>query len=390
MNFLRQISVLMFLIGGAPGIIAQVSDTSIFFRYASTFDQLLPQPYYPLQMYVPDSASIHVFNGTYSGRTMEKSVSMQEAGAKSPAPVGRFVYQWDKEGRLTNYNSYNPVDTVPYEKVRVQYLIGHKASDVYYSTPDVSDRIDTVSFQFNRMGVMGNWSYRSYGATGNDRQNGNRLYDSRARVIVATNMMYGPLRGSFTYEYNQNGDLIRRTFNAGQSGVVLCTDTIEYITQVESIVLVNHLLKIAGSDKWTLLESKTIYPFSNVILTYTDYNDADTNFLYQNFPEYTVRYEYDGKGRVEDEVFGTTATPDLIHAKYYYGKYDQPDSIVYSERVIEKKTTYVRVYSRDIRVYDETSGLISTREISTILYDEQKKKDKLPLVETIYITYRWR
>lgn len=372
---------------------AQNTDTSIFFRYASTFDNLLPETYGPLTKCIPDSASLEVFGVQPKNRTMEKRVSYEynSESTKSEEQVGRFRYAWDGEARLTEYSSFSPGDTTPYERVRAQYLNGNKPSNVFYSTPAVAHRIDTVSFQYNRMGLVGTWNYRTHSVDSNSNQTGTRLYDSRGRVIVATNMMYGPLRGSYTYEYNSNGQLIRRTFNAGGSGVVLCTDTIEYaaLTPSSSIIMVSHRLKVAGMEKWKLMETKTIYPYSGVVMSYSDYNDADSNYLYGNYPEYTVRYTYDGEGRLIDEHFGTIANPDLFHAKYYYGKYNQPDSIVYSERIIEKKSTYTRVYSADIREYDN-DGKIIHREIKTILFEEQKKKDKMTPVEIVIISYLWK
>lgn len=324
---------------------------------------------------------------------MEKRVSYEynSDSKKSVEQVGWFRYKWDGEARLTEYSCFSPGDTTPFERTRVQYLIGHKASDMYYTTPAVSMRRDTVSFQYNRIGEVSTWSYRSRDAAANTNENGTRLYDSRGRVIVATNMNYGPLKGSYTYEYNSNGQLIRRTFNAGGSGIILCTDTIEYAAQTpsSSIIMVTHRLKIAGMEKWELLETKTIYPYSGVVMSYSDYNEADSNYIYGNYPDYTVRYEYDGKGRLTDESFGTTVNPDLFRAKYYYGKYDQPDSIVYTERIIEKKSTFTRVYSTDKREYD-SDGKIIHREITTILFEEQKKKDKVAPIEIVAISYQWK
>lgn len=373
----------------------QDNDTSIFFRYAATFDQLLPSAYYPLSEYIPDSASVAVFNGDMKSRTLEKRIGYDyiSESRKSSESQGWHRYKWDAEGRLTNYNEYSTLsDTVPHQAVRVQYLIGNKASDVYYTSQGTHNSIDTVSFQYNRSGWIGNWSYRKLMPDSAQRNNGMRMYDARGRLIVATNMNYGPLTGTYTYEYNSDGQLIRRTFNAGGSGIILCTDTLEYAYQTESrsILMVTHRLKVTGMEKWELLETQTIYPYTGVVITYVDYNDADDNYFYRNYPEYSMRYEYDANGRLVDEYFGTTVNPDIIHARYYYSRYNQPDSIVYSERLIEKKSSFVRSYSTDVRTYNSSSGLIESRVITTILYDEQKKKEKTPPREVVSIVYTWK
>lgn len=391
---IRLIIILLIALVSSGSLCSQSNDTTVFFRCAATFDQLMPSPYYPLSAYIPDSATLEIFNGNPKNVTMMKAVSISQIndGKAEVFAKTKYQFKWDAEGRLTNYASFSPADTIPYEQVRVQYLIREKASNVYLTTPAVSNRNDTVSFQYNRMGLVSTWNYRMHSADSNSIRTGTYLYDSRGRVIVATNMNYGPLKGSYTYEYNANGQLIRRTFNAGGSGIILCTDTLEYapLTASSSIIMVTHKLKVAGMEKWALLETKTIYPYSGVVMSYSDYNDADSNYLYQNYPESTVRYEYDDKGRMTGEFFGTTANPDLFSAKYYYSDFNQPDSIVYSERIIDKKVTFTRVYSRDVRTYNSQTGLIQSREVTTILYEEMKKKDNVPPTERVEINYQWR
>lgn len=372
--------------------LAQGNDTSVFFRHAATFDNLLPVAYAPLNKYLPDSSDMSVFNADLKNRKLEKHVQYVrwEDGPAGHEDLGTFQYRWDGEGRLVEYASFNTGDTIPYENAKVQYLIAKKASDVYYQSGS-GRRHDTVSYSYTRGGVIGSWKYRSVTPDSAHQQIGNYLYDSRGRVIVATNQTYGPLKGSYTYQYNDDGQLIRRTFNAGASGVVLCTDTIEYSHQAAwaSILIANHKLKVAGMEKWVLLESRTYYPYTGVILYYSDYNDADSNYLYQNYEEYTVRYEYDDKGRLAGEYFGTIMQPDLFSAKYYYSKFNQPDSIVYSERVVTKKSTYTRRYCTDSRLYNP-DGTIMWRGIITILYGEQKKSMKAPPKENVEIDYKWQ
>lgn len=217
---------------------------------------------------------------------------------------------------------------------------------------------------------------------------GTRLYDSRGRLIVATYMMYGPLIGAYTYEYNDRNQLIRRCFTTA-SGAILCTDTIEYADQLNSVKLVSHKMKIAGSDKWTLLESKTLSTYSGKTISYSDYNDADTSYFYRNLPSYTLNYEYDDRGRVVSEIFGNAITPSMITAKYEYGKYDQPDYIEYFETIAAKKSTLTRAYSQDERTYDD-QGRIKSREITTLLYEEMSKKSTFVPKEIVEISYQWQ
>lgn len=388
--------IVFFCAGITVNGIGQSSDSSIFFRYAATFDQLLPTSYHPLSEMIPDTTSLALFNGELKSRTLDKQMTYEYYGESTQRSEsqGWQRYRWDAEGRLTDYSTYSTLqDTTPYESIRVRYLIAQKASEVYYTSTGTYNHADTAYYQYNRSGWMGNWTHKRHAPDASTSNSGMRLYDARGRVIVATQMNYGPLSGTYTYEYNTDGQLVRRTFNSTGSGVILCTDTIEYayLTEARSVLMMTHRLKIAGMETWALLETKTVYPYSGRVLSYADYNDADDNYFYRNYPEYTMRYEYDEKGRIADEYFGTTINADIIHAKYYYGQYDQPDSVVYSERVIEKKgASYVRQYSTDVRTYNPASGLIETRTVTTILYDEKKKKEKTPPREVVQIRYIWK
>lgn len=379
---------LLFLAGAQLN--AQSSDTSIFLRYAATFDQLNPAAGYPADQFMPDSASLVLLNHRAVNTTMCKYVSREEhrGDLRKTEEIGNYEYTWDNEGRVVRYREFLSGDSIAHLNVRFNFLIQSKLKDVVVTS---GNSVDTTIFQYNRSGYPGTWRRHVIAVDTSYTINGTRMYDSRGRVIVATNMKYGPLPGSYIYEYNSDGQLIRRAFLAGGTGVVLCTDTLEYAYQSESrsVLLITHKLKVAGMEKWVTLESRNIYPYSNVVLSYSDNNDADENYVYRNYPEYTVRYEYDQGGRVTAEYFGTLVSPDQITAKYYYGALTAPDSIVYSERVVEKKATVNRVYSRDVRSYDE-KGRIASRSVTTYLFDEMRKKDKVAPYEVVNIRYQWK
>jgi hypothetical protein len=368
----------------------QHSDTSIFFRYAATFNQLLPSNYYPVSSYMPDTASLLLLNYGPVNTSMQKHVSMEEhrGDLQKSQEIGTYKYVWDAQGRVIRYQEFYPGENAAHLNVGFSFLIQSKVQEIIAVE---GNNVDTARFQYNRSGGVGTWRRHSIGADSGYVMNGTKMYDSRQRVIVATNMKYGPLSGSYIYEYNNDGQLTRRAFLAGGTGVILCTDTLEYAFQSEShsVLQVTHKLKVAGDEKWTTLESQNVYPYSNVVISYTDYNDADSNYFYRNYPEYTVRYEYDDKGRVTGEYFGTLVTPDQLTAKYYYSTLMAPDSVVYSERITEKKSSYSRVYSRDIRSYDGV-GRIVNRSITTYLFEEKKKKDLTVPYEVVNINYEWK
>ncbi len=371
---------------------AQVSDTSIFFKHASTFDQLIPSQYHPFDQYIPDSTSLAVLNANPKSQKLQKIVAFSYRSAEKQIDerLNDYGYEWDAEGRVFFFGKYPAGDTAPVKTTRIQYLIGSKATHVTYKTNMQQSLPDSLVFAFNRSGWVGSWRHRAFVDDSSIVRTGNRMYDSRGNLIIATNVYYGNLNGTFLYEYNAFGEIIRRAF-ATSSGIILCTDTIEYAIFLETnkVRSIKHKLKILGSDKWVLLEEKTVNSLSGKVISYTDYNDQDENYYYRNYVQYTIRFEYDALGRVEGEYFGTIIAPDAIRVKYHYGSQMQPDSIVYEEQVVTKKSSYFRVYSRDVRSYDEVTGFIKERSVTTILFEEQKKKDKLPPVEVVSIQYKW-
>lgn len=369
---------------------AQGNDTSVFFRYAATFDQLITDQYYPAGGVIPDTSALELLNAAPVNCVVLKEVGRTTYASDRVLTenLGSYKYSWDREGRVSGYREYHAGDSIAHLSIRFQYLIRQSMDRVIISN---GANVDTTMYQYNRSGWVGTWKRHVLRVDTNYQIQGTRMYDSRGKLVVATNVFYGPLSGTFTFDYDKDGRLTRRSFLPGGTGVVLCTDTVEYAFQSESksIVVMTHKLKVAGMEKWQTLESRTMYPYSNVILSYSDFNDADTNYFYRNLNSYTVNYEYDNRGRVLSESFGNEIEPTMIVAKYYYGKQFQPDSIVFTERFIQRKQIVTRVYSRDIREYDE-KGRISVRSVTTYLFDEMKKKDKVVPKEEVKITYTWK
>lgn len=372
---------------------AQDNDTSVFFRYAATFDQLLPGHWAYVDG-LPDSTDVAAFNTETKKLGLRKKITSEtQMRAGSDITSIRLPdqhMQWDANGRLTYFSTNQPDDSLATDEVQLMYISGMKYYNVIRNRQGEQYWPDTLHFKYNRSGWISSWEQHEQNVKGSFRTQGNMMYDNVGRTVVAAGMKYGPLDGTYMYEYNSDNQLVRRVFTTAGSGVVLCTDTLEYAYQSESksIMTVTHRLKITGMEKWVTLESKTVHPYSGVILSYSDFNDADTNYFYRNLPSYSVQYEYDDKGRLVTENFGNDVTPSLITANYYYGKYNQPDSVVYSERIIDKKSNYTRVYSRDVREYDST-GRIQSRTVTTLLYDEMNRKDKFLPYERVKIEYIW-
>lgn len=371
--------------------LAQENDSSIFFKYSFTYDQLLPSPFFPFENEIPDSSALKVFNGSLSGKSMKTTVTSEyQAGDLGRLDtIGTLFYDWDAQGRLTRYDSNIGADTDNRKVVQIHYLSGNKLLDVYIQSA-YAHVLDTISFGYNRSGWVGNWRRHSITTDSTFIRAGNRMYNSKGQMIVATSMKYGSLDGTYFYEYNTLGRLARRAF-ATNSGVVLCTDTLEYkfLNDASSILEITHRLKVAGSQKWVLLEVVTL-DLEYGKTAYSDYNDADYNYEYRNYVQYTIQYIRDGWGRITDEYFGSIIAPEAIRVKYHYGMFAQPDSIIYEEQVVTKKGSYYRVYQRDVRRYDERTKLITRRDISTILYEEQRKRDKTPPIDIVHLSYAWK
>ena len=368
---------------------AQSNDTSIFLRYAATFDQLIPSPNYPGDIYLPDSSFLNMLNFKPVGVTMRKQIQFASYSGRGGMleDWGTTEYKWDNQGRLINYREFVSGDTITKLNIAFNFLVRSSMQSIVR----VNGRnLDTTQFVYNRSGWVGTWKRHVITLDSNYQKTGTRMYDSRGNLIVLTNANYGPLNGSYTFEYDKQNRLVRRCFLSSGSGIILCTDTVMYDALVADLTqLVTHKLQVAGTGRWILLETKQEYTQLHKPILYSDFNDADSNYVYKNIPSYAIQYEYDEAGYLLSEVFGTLTYPDMITAKYVYGKNHRVDSISYTERIEDKKTSINRVYSTEVRSYDDKERLVK-RTVTTYLFEEKKKKDKMPPYEVVTILYDWQ
>jgi hypothetical protein len=388
MKVLTQCFILLFVLISF-GIKAQGRDTSVFFRYAATFDQLLPSQHYPGDIYVPDSSFSKMMNFEPKNVTLTKHVQFAtyRSGLGVLEDGGTTEYKWDKEGRMINLREIHYGDTTTKLNIAFRFLIRNNMQMIVRSS---GRNLDTTAFVYNRSGWVGTWKRHVITFDTNYTITGTRMYDSRGNLIVLTNANYGPLNGSYTYEYDKWNRLVRRCFLSGGSGVILCSDTLIYSPLVSDLTqLVTHELQVAGTGAWVLLESKQEFMHNHQQLLYSDFNDADTNYVYKNIPSYNIQFDYDGDGYLQTETFGTLLYPDMISAKYFYGQNHRLDSITFRERIVDKKTEINRVYSTEVREYDAMQRL-TKRTITSYLFEEKRKKDKQVPTEVVTITFSWK
>jgi hypothetical protein len=349
---------------------------SVFLDNYFPVEELQPAPFYRMQQFIPDSVVAIRSNAMKPQLSFQLEVKDQDVNAKGKSDVRKYAehYYWDSQKRLTEsvVLSGDGKDTL--QHLEIAWLIGEKPAGAIYTAVD-SLRRDTLRCTYNRSGLISSVVYASSTVNGYHRDTSSRMYNSQGRLLVATGMYYGPLKGNFIFAYDNENRIIRRMFTTA-SGVPLCIDTViyQYNSEARSVMTVSHNIKVGADGKWIKLDQQQVYVVSGRIISHTQYYMPDVPLGAEQSPLYTVRYEYDSEGRLSMEALDQTGKFESIRTKYYYSNSRTvPDSLVMEEYVSGSRPDLYRVYRRDVRTYDGQNRL-TTLTLTQYLYFEKKRK----------------
>lgn len=359
---------------------AQEPSGNVFLDNYSSVEELQPALFYRLQNFIPDSSELLRTNALKANLSFAVDVKSQDVNGKAKPDVTKYAehFYWDDQKRLTDQIllSANGNDTL--QHLEILWLVGKKPAAAVVTAID-SMRRDTVRFSYNRAGTVSVAYYTSSTIAGVHRDTSNRMYDSQGRVLIATGMYYGPLKGNFIYKYDNENRIVRRMFTTA-SGVPLCIDTViyQYNSDARSVMTVSHNIKVGADGKWIKLDQQQIYVVSGRIISHTQYYMPDIPLGAEQSPLYTVRYEYDLEGRLSMEAMDQPGKFESVRTKYYYSN-DRtvPDSLVLEEYVSGSRPDLYRVYRRDVRTYDNQNRLSSMTIFQYTYYEKKRKRTKV-------------
>ncbi|HTL80549.1 MAG TPA: hypothetical protein VL651_02530 [Bacteroidia bacterium] len=369
---------------------AQQADSSFFVKNASYISDIIPGAYVGIFKTLSDS---FVQNIPVSSKDFHQCAAYYqsvEPGKNSTDTFCRRVQmKWDKQQRLVELKNDHCGSDIGIH-YKAFYFTGLKPLYFILASTDKPVGIDTLKFNYGKNGMITSVDH-IHSENGKDSLYvEDRLYDSGNKLIVDENAMYGNIRGTFTFEYNANGNVVSRRFMLQSGGAILATDTLIYSVEDSSnnITAVTHKLKVGNGD-WMLMDQLMSRGSDGKPVFYSLYFSGAGKSRFQVDKDMSWQIVYDpvtGKRSRESRWnFNSGATQDVI---YYYGT--GVDSICYEsyDRNSNKEVAH-RLDKVEVRKYIDGTDLLDTKTITTYSSYFRKKKYtyKVERVETI--KYKW-
>lgn len=346
---------------------AQKEIDTLFFVWNATAVQKL-KPTEGMQIsdwdFARDSAAF--YEGA-AGKTLTISMggTHYEGGKQKPYSQGYYRYVFDDESRPTEYSHWQDSSFV--YGYRYSYRINLRLEKTIFRN---QWKNDTTNYAYDKTGNFAGECVRDSCTQ--------RLYDSKQRIIVLRNSFYGKIRGDFTYEYNEEGKLIRRRFLESQSGIVLCTDTIEFrFEDLEKRYLTKkHSIRITGREGWITIDEIKIDRVLHKTISYELFHGPGapekTNYFYDEAGFLNSRQTTSAKFKTED-IYHLHPAADTIQ----------------TYRLVEEKNGIRKIlWSETIITYD-ASGLIAGKKRKEYRIRKVKRKWEVVLSEEHISTCRW-
>jgi hypothetical protein len=342
-------------------------------RYASAVDKLIPyeKTIFDVNVFARDSSAFYE-NAIGKSATVSWTGTNYSKNSSNQYDNGYYEYHFDKSGRVSNYSTWSK-DSSFKNSNEFYYLKGDILKKKIFST---LDKVDTTVYNYDRAENLS--GICAHGSCDE------RLYDNKHHLVVWRNAFYGIIEGDFTYEYNEDGKLVRRRFLELKSGIVLCTDTIEFIYNdlQKKDVTKKHSIQISGRPGWIPIDEKEFDKDLNRTIRYELFQGPrDKNQI--PFPETSV-YVYSGGKinsiRVENIDY-------KIEDQYFY--HPTSDTIKSYRIVEDKKGTRKILWSQTVFIYNE-KGLLLEKKTTEYGIIHVKRKWEVHLTDETLLTYHWK
>lgn len=273
----------------AVSLDAQRAPDSVFFvKYAATLDLLLQPGYEAInyESYARDSVS---FMQHGAGKMLTVYETTTDFTGKNPDVTKGFSkYIFRSDGQISSSGDWSS-DSALLMREDYVYLRTGQVSRIIksYSNPV---KYDTTQLTYDRAGQL-----VAYCEKGECIQ---RLYNSKRQLIVKKNALYGFIRGDYTYAYDNEGRLVQRRFLEARSGVVLCTDTIQYSfgNEEKTLITEKHFLRI-GNGEWIPIDEMLAEAVQHKVLRYDLFYYVMRSSRGVSAPGY-IAYTYDREGNL--------------------------------------------------------------------------------------------
>lgn len=376
------------------GITAQESDSTYLVRYASTLDELYPGLLYPVVLADSSSCDSSFFVRKDAIRQLKMTHEVFVNPQNSPdsgAVITHSQLNWNNQGRIV-FCSYSIG-----EAVKTIYAFSYKNGKILNNIIRKSggENADTLRFSWDRSGRINAETYSFHTGETDSVIRLNRLFDSKGRIIVLAGVSYGPLvQGTFTYEYDAKGKLVRRSFSTRLNGAVLCSDTLIYsfIDSAKTLLHTRHLLRVAGMPDWTLIDEKTENIHTEQLNEYILWNGPPENRLLKVPIHCSGHWDYNFAGKINSVTVGNTEADKglkIVQWNYYYDEKGRCDSIRENTRYGSIKKTELVSTRLFVISYKNDSELRSAETVSEWKLEGKGKKKKWKLTGKATTAYDW-
>jgi hypothetical protein len=354
---------ILFFIFSALAVNAQREPDSVFFvKNAATLDMLLTNgdDHLDYKAFARDSVAF-LQSGAGKVLTIIDTTIYHEMRPDTASGFVRFIFR--KDGKIASSASFFS-DTSFSSKIDYVYLHTGQVSRIvksYGGSLAAPAKSDTTRLVYDRTGKL--FSYCEKGECIE------RLYNSNQQLLVKRNALYGSIRGDYTYAYDKEGRLVQRKFLEKQSGVVLCTDTIQYAfaNDAKTILSEKHFIRI-GNGEWIAIDEMLIETGNQQVLRY----DLFRNVLRSSWginPSGYAEYTYDSDGKLV--LRATHDKSGIQEKKYLY--YAGSDTIRTYQVIQEKKSVRRILSSESVIVYDTNGLILSVVETDYNIVRQRKK-----------------
>lgn len=382
--------LLLFFILPLLSFAQQPQDSAFFVKNANCLLQLLPDEFLPPFPDVRDTFLHHcdARRGIHE-QTITHYLVTDRGTKKDSLLLSTGVYHYDDEARLDGFDIFNPGDHESSLHFDARYLTGIRPSVFILKRKGKTVSLDTVKYSYNNSGLVSSVTWRHISQKQDTTYTQHWLYDGKHQLVVLENGHYGNRTGTFTYAYNERGDVVQRNFLLRENGAVLATDTLIY-TWADSLkqqLRVQHKLRFIGHSDWLLLEELQAF-YTNSKLTY--YRSPfslgkDIGIMLE--PGEELKLEYTPKGKRVLETYTAFEGNRVRRVNYYYDAAQLCDSVNYYLLDNTEKHPQTRKTAYTLNFYDSKEHLPLKRETFTVPIVSRRKKTTPPSVD-VWL-YKW-
>lgn len=363
---------------------AQREDSLFFVQYASTIDLLLPgdTANVVVRDFAKDSASFY----SHAKSTELYAAKFYTHYSKKDTQFVKgniYKYEFDYAGRAEQVKSMTKDSVWIYSK-QIDYLIGNKIRFITFNSREREN--DTTRFGYDRAGNLSGVCIRNHEKEKDSVSCDMRLYNHKAQLVVLQNVRYGTIAGTYTYDYDTAGRLIRRQFLNRENGVVLCTDTIEYgFNDLEKrFYFKKHSIRIAGFDQWISIDEILIDRFYKRTVRY-ELHHGRFSSKYNILAPGSVEFTYDLNGKLKSK---RTVSKEIASVSEY--NFSATADTIRTYRVYESQNAQQRIlWSEKITEYN-SEGLLIRQRTWSYAVEQRKKKWRNRLTDLDELVYQWR